>query len=303
MQTHENIEYVFVNDCTPDDSIEKLQKVIEQYPERKPFVKIINNRINKGTSASRQVGIDNSTGKYIQLVDNDDWIEPDMVETMYKKAEQEQADIVVCDFVIEKRNSKEYHHDFVPDNNSDYFIYILKNEVCYGYIWTKLIRREFFELPDCRFVDELCWLDDWFALIRISFYAKKIIKIDKSFYHYNRTNINAQTAQRTEWHFKSCIVFFQKLEDFLQNKKIFEKNFDIFDFLKVDFKVLLITHINSYKLRKKYAYLYRDIEMKYINNFHFKSEKLILFFTHYRLFLLAHIVQRLLALKIKIFTK
>ena len=121
-QTFDDIEYVFVNDCSPDDSIKKLQKVIEQYPNRKKRVQIIHHDKNRGASVSRNTCLENSTGKYIQFIDSDDWIESDMIETMYNKAETESADIVVCDFVIEKANTKEFCRDFVPLHQEEYFL-------------------------------------------------------------------------------------------------------------------------------------------------------------------------------------
>jgi glycosyltransferase involved in cell wall biosynthesis len=293
-QTFEAIEYIFVNDCTPDDSIKKLQKVIEQYPNRKPFVKIITNEKNRGTSASRQTGIDNSTGKYIQFVDNDDYIEPDMIETMYKKAIEENADIVVCDFVMEKRNGKKEHHsDYVPENPDDYFYYILEQDKCFGYIWTKLVCRELYELPDCRFVTELNLLDDRYAVTRLYYYAKKIVKVDKAFYHYDRANINAQTAIKTSWHYDNVILFHELLEKFLQGKELYEKYFDLVESSKVMLKIDLLIKTRSIELRKQYAYLYHDVEMKYWNELR-RGEKIILFCTHYRLHFLAQIAQDLL---------
>lgn len=47
-QTYKNIEYLFVNDCTKDKSIEILQSVIKKYPHREPHVKIINHGVNRG---------------------------------------------------------------------------------------------------------------------------------------------------------------------------------------------------------------------------------------------------------------
>ena len=52
-QTLSEIEYIFVNDCSNDRSMEVLFKVIELYPSRKPHVKIINHEINKGVAAAR----------------------------------------------------------------------------------------------------------------------------------------------------------------------------------------------------------------------------------------------------------
>jgi len=295
-QTFEDIEYIFVNDSTPDDSIEKLQKTIEQYPCRKDNVKIINHETNKGASASRQTGIDNSTGNYILFVDNDDWINTDMIATMYKKAIEENADIVVCDYIVEKNNNSEYRMDYVSDNNRDYFRDMLENKLCVGYLWNKMIHRIFFELSDCRFNENLNIVDDFFALIRIYYYVKKCVKIDTAFYHYNKQNSYAQTASKTKIHYENVILFYELLEEFLKEKELYEKYINIVEFSKVSIKSELFIKTHSYQLRKQYAWLFREIEMKYISQLRF-GEKLILFFSHYRMYFITRITQRLLVWK------
>lgn len=77
-QTLDGIEYIFVNDATPDDSIIILNSIIEEYPTRKPFVKIINMDKNGGVSKARRIGVENATGEYVIHADSDDWVDRDM---------------------------------------------------------------------------------------------------------------------------------------------------------------------------------------------------------------------------------
>ena len=79
-QTYQNIEYIFVNDCTKDDSINVLERVINRYPNRKPFVRIINHTQNKGLAGARNTAVANATGEFIMHVDSDDYVD----ETMYE---------------------------------------------------------------------------------------------------------------------------------------------------------------------------------------------------------------------------
>ena len=88
-QTLDDIEYIFVNDCTPDNSIKVLLEVLEQYPNRKQQVKIITHKINLGAAIARKNGILAATGKYIIHCDGDDWTAPDMYQRLYEKAERE----------------------------------------------------------------------------------------------------------------------------------------------------------------------------------------------------------------------
>ena len=179
-QTFEDIEYIFVNDCTPDNSIEKLQKVMEQYPNRKERIKIVHHEKNRGLAAARNTAIDNSSGKYIQHIDSDDWIEPGMIEQMYNKAEAEQADIVVCDFIIEKKNKKEYCSDFVPQKQEDYFLAAVSRKA-YASLINKFVARRLYENPECRPVEGLNVSEDRQVSTRLYFYARKIAKIDTCF--------------------------------------------------------------------------------------------------------------------------
>ena len=79
-QTYQNIEYVFVNDCTPDNSMVVLHNFMEKYPSRAKLVRIIENTNNCGIAIVRNTLIKNATGDYVLFVDSDDWIEEDMVE-------------------------------------------------------------------------------------------------------------------------------------------------------------------------------------------------------------------------------
>lgn len=97
-QTLQDVEYVFVDDCTPDNSMEILQQVLGDYPHRKAQVKILHNETNQGAAQSRRNGMTVCTGEYVICVDSDDFVAPDYCEKLYTKAAQEKADIVWCDF-------------------------------------------------------------------------------------------------------------------------------------------------------------------------------------------------------------
>ena len=94
-QDYDNIEYIFVNDCTPDNSIKVLNRVIENFPNRKDNIKIINKLKNEGLPQARKTGLENSNGKYIMHVDSDDWVELDMVSSLVKEAIKTDADMVI----------------------------------------------------------------------------------------------------------------------------------------------------------------------------------------------------------------
>jgi len=143
-QTFQDIEYVFVNDCTPDDSMQKLLTVLEQYPQRREQVKIINHSVNQGLAATRNTAIDNSTGKYLLQIDSDDYVEINIVELLYNKAEETQADVTVCDFFEEQKNTTKIVVDAVSKNMDENRCNIIISTQSHACVWNKLIKRDLY---------------------------------------------------------------------------------------------------------------------------------------------------------------
>ena len=75
-QTLDDIEYIFVNDCTKDRSIDILNEVINDYPARKQQIRIVHHKENKGLPFARQSGWQVATGEYVANCDSDDWVDP-----------------------------------------------------------------------------------------------------------------------------------------------------------------------------------------------------------------------------------
>lgn len=93
-QTYENLEVLLIDDGSSDGSL----KICESWAEKDKRVKIIKEK-NQGVSHARNVGIKNATGDYVAFVDNDDWLRPEMYETLVALAEKEKADVAVCKFI------------------------------------------------------------------------------------------------------------------------------------------------------------------------------------------------------------
>ena len=92
-QTYENLEYIFVDDCSPDNSIEILENVLERYPHRKEQTTIIQLEENGGLGNARKVSFKKATGEYVTFVDSDDFVSERMIELLVSKAQETGADI------------------------------------------------------------------------------------------------------------------------------------------------------------------------------------------------------------------
>lgn len=185
-QTLDDIEYIFINDATPDGSMEVLNRVINEYPERLPMIKIINNEKNEGSASTRKTGMKVATGKYQIHCDSDDWVELNMYEIMYNKAIENKSDIVVCDFINEYHDHNSIE-TFVDINN-------LKEEALkasgkyWWSVWNRLVRTEIIKINSIYPIDGVNYTEDLNTMMRIYYYSESINHIHKPLYHYDRTN-------------------------------------------------------------------------------------------------------------------
>lgn len=95
-QTLESIEYLFVDDCSPDDSISVLNRVLKDYPARMGHVVVHRMDRNSGQAEVRKWGMQNATGEFIIHCDSDDWVDPTMYEQLYNQAVEKGLDMVFC---------------------------------------------------------------------------------------------------------------------------------------------------------------------------------------------------------------
>ena len=87
-QTLKDIEFIFVDDGSLDNSVTIIQKYTD------PRIKLLKHKVNKYTAEARNTGIKNATGEYIAFVDPDDYIEKDFFKILYDLAKTNTADIV-----------------------------------------------------------------------------------------------------------------------------------------------------------------------------------------------------------------
>ncbi len=233
-QTFQDIEFVFVNDCTPDDSINILNNTLERYPHRKSQVKIINHQINKGLAGARNTGVENAIGDYILHVDSDDYIDKNMVELMYQKAISDTADIVVCDFVMEWPKSILNVKQEINVNDKDNFLCLILSGQTMTCVWNKLIKRELYITNSIKTIEGVNLGEDFTVIPKLIFYAKKISKVDKFLYHYIQFNSESYTK-------KVNLKYIKNLEGVISLLELF------FDDLDPKYKNSLL----ECKLRKK----------------------------------------------------
>lgn len=257
-QTLEDIEYIFVDDCTKDKSIEILQQVIEDYPNRKHQTKIIHHETNRGLPQARKTGIENSTGEYIAHCDSDDWVDKDMYYTLYHKAESDNCDAVVCDLYKTQEQTSNYIHYFPQKQlTKDSLLSNIFSNTCSHYFVTILYQRQLINNPIHYPTANL--FEDLVFTTQILYYAKKIGYVQKPLYHYILRPTSMSYSQTLEQKRKNLIPMKKNIDvilSFLKENNIDEKYEKIIKFFhNLNYQTLIRTR----QQKQQYAgYNYAD---------------------------------------------
>lgn len=200
-QTYENIEYVFVDDGSTDDSLAVLKKLISEYSHREPHVQIFSFPVNKGLATARNYLVDHCQTDWLLHVDADDWVEHDLVAHLVEKQQETGADIVISNYLkhgngyVGKYNFKDYH------KKTDFLKLFLSDMGAHN-IWGRLIRLSLYVSNSIRVSTDCVIAEDLRAFIRLAYYANLISVLNEYGYHYETrreeriTNKNRENIRR-----------------------------------------------------------------------------------------------------------
>lgn len=184
-QTYAQIEYVFVDDASPDRSIALIERVLDEFPARRPHAKFVTNPRNLGIAASRNIALDNATGDYVLFVDSDDRLDPRAVGLLAAKAAEEDADIVVYDSYTVYEGAKRLKTEPFPATKEGYIRALLYRQARAA-MWSKLIRRELFTAHGLRFIEGMNYGEDYYLSPMLAYYARRVVKLAEPLYYYLR---------------------------------------------------------------------------------------------------------------------
>lgn len=249
-QNFDSIEYIFINDCTPDRSIEILNSLIEKYPHRMQDIKIIHNEENKGSGYSRKRGMQLATGEYTIQIDSDDWVELEMCKQLYQKAVEVNADIVTCDYFHYKKDKEIYVCQEYSENSFLDFKAILSGKL-HGSLCNKLIKRELYTIHAIYPPENFSLYEDKITTLPLFLKAKNVAYVNQAFLHYrqhdtsmtNKTIVNDKIIHDT-------ILFIKELQNLFIKESLLPK-------FEYELNSCILYHKKCFMLNKKY-YIYWD---------------------------------------------
>lgn len=250
-QTYPRIELIFIDDQTPDESIQIIKQKLVNADKLKNNSIIIQHTQNRGLAAARNTGVANADGKYILHLDSDDWIEADMIEQLVKKAESSNADIVICGYNAIRVSDITAHIPSTIRDKGSLIRKILHKSIP-GSMWGKLISRKIYNNHlDAWSIEGINYGEDYATIPRILYYSKKIEYVESPLYNYNLTNQSSYTHNFSRKSMLSMLKADEVLYKFFVNK-ISESELDI---MKLRTKTGMLKSGNSR--------LYKEIKRTY----------------------------------------
>lgn len=231
-QTFHNLEIIYINDESPDDSYFKVLNAANNDDR----IKIINKQ-NEGQAAALNDGINVSTGDYIMFLDADDWIEINTCELAFETAAKYDADMVFWPNIKEYASKSVYYPGFF--NSSKLFD---KNEMSFlrrrmiGLIgkeleepmktdafnagWGKLYKADIIKRNGIKWTDtKIVGSSDVLFNAQLIPYIKRAFYLDKHLHHYNKNNPNSLTQTYND----TLKVKFENL--FIELDKVIKKHY------------------------------------------------------------------------------
>lgn len=216
-QTYNDLEFIFVDDCTSDSSLEILNSIIAQFSHLRNSIKIIRHEENRGLAEARNTAIKYASGDFIIHVDSDDYLELNTIELSVKKQKEKNADIVSFGCL---REYKSYTIRQIPPHYKDSFqmcVSLLQKKVNVG-IWGRLIRRSLYIDNNVK-VKRGCNMGEDFQVTPIlAYYAKTVDVLEEALYHYDCTNESAYTSFFSVDKSNQCWQSYKVVELFFKNK-------------------------------------------------------------------------------------
>lgn len=221
-QTFKDWEMVLVDDSSTDNSLD----ICKEYANKDERIRVIQQK-NSGPGVARNTGINNSKGDYIYFADSDDWMDKQMLETLYNVITKYQADIIVSNYWEEYEDATRLINKVDKGINiydsTESMKLIMSNRIA-SCLWSMLFKRTLITEP---FPNKYLY-EDYIALGKWSFHIHKMVTIDKAFYHY-RQHKNSLIHKRDE--VKSKITYlnaFMERWKYAQSTVYFNKEFDFF---------------------------------------------------------------------------
>lgn len=290
-QTYSNIEIILVDDGSKDGSSELCEKL-----KKKDNRILVIHQKNQGVSAARNVGIKASRGDYVGFVDSDDYIEKDMLSTLYNNAISSCADISICGYrainekeIKDSEKKDEYNKNIVVSEDIDLFYKMIVKEFK-GFMCNKLFSRNI--IDEMKFDCNIKVCEDLLAIIEVSKSIKKFCYENTVLYNYIMRESSA-IHKKDYSKYYTAVIAYKKIIKFLKKEE--SKCVDLYVFDKFKWENSIMKESCAYKkilaesTKADYKYILKSKSVRYTN----KIETFIRY-NYYSIFKAAKFIKKMI---------
>ena len=198
-QTFTDFELILVEDGSPDG----CPALCDAAAAKDARIRVLHQK-NGGLSAARNAGLDAARGAWIGFVDSDDYIAPEMYETLYKAVQSTGADLALCDYAEVDEAGVPCQSMHVRLGKKDFTgRELLKNatDSMIQPAWNKLYRRAVFaqlRYPEGKLNEDL------FLIPKICLQIQKAVVVPKALYYYVQRGGSIMNGSKTLRHFDAA---------------------------------------------------------------------------------------------------
>lgn len=214
--------------CVDDGSTDKSGELCEQYAQKDRRIKVYHKE-NGGAASARNVGLKHAGGEYIAFVDPDDWIEPEMFESVISRMEACDADMGVCGF-FKDWDDREEEMQNTPAVCGDVFgtddiLFYAFKRYSYkgfgGYLWNKVIKSELLYRTGetLKFDEALKVGEDVLFFAMTALRVQRAAYVDRALYHYYQRTSSLVHAGSIEER-SGSLVMYARLINLFQERGI-----------------------------------------------------------------------------------
>ena len=198
-QTFKDVEYIFVNDCATDHSLEILKDVAAHYAL--PHCQFISHEHNRGSGAARLTGMEHAGGDFVMFVDSDDLVPANAVETLVRRQAETGADMV--DGATDSFAEDAFFDRQLPFKGPHFVERLIIGNTVPHHVWGRLIRRSVFTDHDIHFTEGVNQAEDYSVMV----------------YHYRVDRSGSFTDGISPKHLRSFLKANQIITFFFQDKE------------------------------------------------------------------------------------
>ena len=252
-QTLQNdIEFIFVDDCSDDESVNILMRTLDRYPKRKAQVLLLKHSKNRGLAASRQTALSKASGNYVLTVDSDDWLELNACEVLQKIALRTGADIVMFDHYVNYASKQYYYRQESAYTGLECLELLFKGKM-HGGTCTKLIKRKLYLDNKIAYIEGLNMFEDISVVFRLFYFAQHIEYISQPLYHYFQGNAHSYCTLMLPSSCDNILDLLHFMKSFFVENKIPTTLLNSFNYFYTSSILSILMSVDSFALYQKYT--------------------------------------------------